>query len=171
MIFRRAVEADASGVAEVHVRSWRSAYRGVVPDAYLAGLSVEKREQAWREAFRRGSPELWVASNDAGVGGWIAFGSSRDPDAAATVGEVEAIYVAPEHWSAGVGRTLWFVARRRLMERKFESVTLWVLEENARAIRFYRAAGFSLDRDSRKQINVGGKGLWEVRYRRALLLD
>jgi ribosomal protein S18 acetylase RimI-like enzyme len=164
MNIKRAVEADAPNVAQVHVQAWQAAYRGVVPDAYLDSVSIEKREVVWRESIKRGIPELWVADIHLGIVGWVAFGPSRDSDAEAGAGELEAIYVAPEHWATGIGRALWLVARRRLMELGFSSATLWVLADNARAIRFYRAAGFQPNLASQKEISLGGKSLREVRY-------
>jgi L-amino acid N-acyltransferase YncA len=164
MNIRRALLSDARAVAEVHVQTWQSAYRGIVPDSFLDALSVDSREAAWHEWISRGSPELWVAEAQSVITGWVAFGPSRDGDAALTVGEVEAIYVTPSHWSTGTGRELWKAARARLMERKFTSATLWVLEENQRATRFYRAAGFEPNLASRKDIMIGGKQLWEIRY-------
>lgn len=162
---RLAHPSDARAIAEVHVRSWQSAYRGIVPDTYLDALSVERRAMAFGEALSRGSPEMWVAESHADIVGWIAFGSSRDADATQSVGEVEAIYVSPSHWSAGAGSALWSVARPRLVERGFTSVTLWVLEDNHRAIRFYSRAGFAPDVAARKRLSIGGKSLWEARYR------
>jgi ribosomal protein S18 acetylase RimI-like enzyme len=169
MNIRRAVVSDARAVADVHVRTWRSAYRGIVPDAYLDALSVDQRENAWHESITRGSPELWVADSQSVVTGWVAFGPSRDADAAPSVGEVEAIYVSPHQWSMGIGSNLWYTARARLRERKFAAVTLWVLEENQRALGFYRRFGFRPDLSSRKEINIGCKNLWEVRYQCVLL--
>jgi ribosomal protein S18 acetylase RimI-like enzyme len=84
------------------------------------------------------------------------------------VGEIEAIYVSPQHCSTGTGPELWNVARARLVERSFASVTLWVLEENERATRFYHAAGFAPDTALRKETSIGGKYVWEVRYACAL---
>lgn len=165
---RPALLSDARDIAEVHVRTWRAAYRGIVPDAFLDALSVDKRESAFRDALARGSPEMWVAHSESEILGWIAFGAARDADATPKVGEIEAIYISPAHWSNGAGKSLWHIARARLLERGFESVTLWVLEENERGILFYRAAGFAPDATSRKQIAVGGKSLWEIRYTRTL---
>ena len=53
MRVRAAVERDAEAVAHVHVESWRSTYRGLVPDDYLAGLSVERRADNWRRLIKR----------------------------------------------------------------------------------------------------------------------
>ncbi|MEX2506747.1 MAG: GNAT family N-acetyltransferase [Pseudohongiellaceae bacterium] len=164
MNIRTARESDARSVARVHVETWRAAYRGVVPDAYLNSLSIDKRELAWGKSIRAGIPELWVAEIQSEVAGWVAFGPSRDSDASASVGELEAIYITPDHWATGVGRALWFVARRRLIERGFSSATLWVLVKNARAIKFYGAAGFQPNPASEKEINLGGATLKEVRY-------
>lgn len=164
MNIRKAVESDSRDVARVHVQTWQAAYRGVVPDSYLDSLSIDKRETVWLEAIRRGIPELWVAEARGEVIGWVAFGPSRDVDAPAGAGEIEAIYVAPEHWATGVGRALWLTARSRLLERGFYSVMLWVLVDNARAIRFYSIAGFKPNPALEKKIRLGEKILKEVCY-------
>jgi hypothetical protein len=49
----------------------------------------------------------------------------------------------------------------------FASATLWVLDSNARARRFYELAGWTADGSS-KQADVAGATVTEVRYRRAL---
>lgn len=164
MNIRQVVASDARPVAIVHVQTWQAAYRGIVPDAYLDALSVEHREQVWRESIRRGTPEIWVAEVAEQLIGWTAFGPSRDQDARPETGELEAIYVLPGHWTSGVGRALWQLTRRRLIERGFSTATLWVLADNARAIRFYTAAGLAPNMASEKQITVGGRSLAEVRY-------
>jgi L-amino acid N-acyltransferase YncA len=64
----------------------------------------------------------------------------------------------------GIGRSLWLTARQRLVQRGFLSATVWVLKDNLRAIRFYRAAGFAEDSTSEKEIVLGGQKLREIRY-------
>jgi ribosomal protein S18 acetylase RimI-like enzyme len=170
MNLRPAAESDALGVAQVHVHTWQAAYRGVVSDAYLESLSVGKRELVWRESIVKGTPELWVADSGFEIVGWAAFGKSRDVDAAGDVGELEAIYVLPAFWSKGLGRSLWLTVRRRLIERRFSSATLWVLKDNLRAIRFYQAAGFEEESASEKEILIGGQKFQEVRYAASFIL-
>lgn len=48
---RPAETQDARGIARVHVETWQYAYRGQLPNSYLAGLTVEKREQLWKESL------------------------------------------------------------------------------------------------------------------------
>jgi ribosomal protein S18 acetylase RimI-like enzyme len=164
MNIRPAIASDARTVATVHVQAWQRAYRGIVPDAYLDSLSIDRREHNWRVVIQKGTPELWVAEADSQVVGWSAFGASRDEDATPHTGELEAIYVLPQYWSTGTGRALWLGTRRRLIERGFTTATLWVLTANVRAIRLYAAAGFAPNPASEKEINIGGRALREIRY-------
>ncbi len=49
LILREARLEDAFAIARVHVDTWRTTYRGIVPDDYLASLSYQKRESSWRQ--------------------------------------------------------------------------------------------------------------------------
>jgi ribosomal protein S18 acetylase RimI-like enzyme len=162
MNVRPAQLRDARGIANVHVRAWQTAYRGIVSEKHLSTLSVDQREESWKECLTLNRPETWVAEVLPELVGWVAFGGSRDDDATPSAGEVEALYVLPEYWSTGIGRALWLKARARLKERGFGSVMLWVLAENTRAIRFYGAAGFAPSWE--RNITIGGRILSEIRY-------
>jgi ribosomal protein S18 acetylase RimI-like enzyme len=167
MLIRPAQPHDAAAIADVHIRSWQQAYRGVIADAYLASLdaTLERRTGFWRESITSGG-QVWVASINEHIVGWIAFGPSRDPDASPGLSaEIEAVYVLAEHWGSGVGRALWLTARQQLIDQGFESLTLWVLVQNLRAIRFYRNAGLTPDEASLRHIHRGGQALEEIRYR------
>lgn len=163
MNVRPAQVEDSEDIATIHVRGWQSAYRGIVPEPHLQSLSIEQRVRSWRSLLLEGSPsEIVVAELDRGLIGFASFGPSRDGDAREDTGELYAAYVLPEHWSTGIGRALWYRARDRLVERGFLRATLWVLSDNARAIRFYSAAGFSPNIE--RSIEIGGTSLWEIRY-------
>jgi L-amino acid N-acyltransferase YncA len=159
---------DARQVAEIHVATWQSAYQGILPAEYLASLSVDKREAMWRESIVKGAPQLFVAKVEGAMVGWVAFGPCRDAGSPPDFAEVWAIYVAPPSWSSGVGRRLWHRSQARMLEQGFKTVSAWVFTQNARAIKFYRAAGFAPDLSSVKEFELGGKQLQEIRYTRAL---
>ena len=67
MTIRPAEVQDAAGIARVHVESWRSTYQGIFPESFLASLSVERRENYWREQLLRvNAPErCFVAADEA----------------------------------------------------------------------------------------------------------
>lgn len=154
---------DCRAVAELHVASWRTAYAGILPADFLATLSVEKREASWRHVLAEARSELLLARRGDDVLGFASFGPSRDQDAPVARGEVWAIYVRPDAWSAGVGRQLLDATRERLVAAGHDSVSLWVLAGNARAIRFYAAAGFAVEPGSEKEFELGGARVREVR--------
>lgn len=163
--------ADVTPIAEVHVRSWLKAYRGLIPDRVLDSLSVEQREAMWREAIGRpASPidRVWVAEQRGRIVGFASSGPSRDEDAdPERTGEVYAIYLEPEAQGRGIGRRLFRRAIEELREQGFEAATLWVLAANVRTRLFYEAAGWQSD-GTERTLTVRESELQEVRYRVAL---
>lgn len=159
-----AAPEDARAVAEIHVDTWRAAYASILSAEFLAALSVERREALWAQCIAAGRPELLVAKANNAVQGWVSFGASRDEGALASEAEVWAIYVAPSQWSTGTGRLLWLAAKQRMLSQGFVSCCLWVFPQNARAIKFYQAAGFVADSTPPKSFELGGQQHQEVRY-------
>jgi hypothetical protein len=82
-VIRSARPGDARAIAEVHVASWRHAYRGLLPDDYLDRLSVEERERTRREHLEDPSSGWGTLVVDDGgrVVGFSTYGPSRDQDA------------------------------------------------------------------------------------------
>lgn len=154
MTVRLAVVADAPAVASVHVRTWQAAYRGLVPDSVLDGLSVQERTSMWERGIPHGG--VWVGLVDDEVVGFAAVGPSREPDAAF---ELYAIYVLPSAWGTSVGFEL---ADAALGDE--QDVILWVFDDNPRARRFYERFGFRADGLSKTE-TIGGATLNEIRYR------
>jgi RimJ/RimL family protein N-acetyltransferase len=166
-VIRTATPEDATGIAEAHVASWRTAYRGLLPQALLDGLSVERRTAQWQRDIDSGNFGVHVATDPAGhVGGFIATGGSRDDDATETVGELIAVYLRPQLWSLGIGGRLHAAGVADLASR-FAQATLWVLDGNARSRAFYERQGWQPD-GTVKRDTIGDAEVVEVRYRRPL---
>lgn len=138
---RPAGPADARAIAEVQVAGWHASYRGLMPDARLDAFTVEVRTPAWQGHLSEKKEGLvtMVLERDGEVVAFGSFGPSRD---APGQGEVWALYAHPDAWSTGAGRALMQEGLRFLEARGFTKSMLWVLEGNARAVRFYEAAGF-----------------------------
>lgn len=158
------------GIGSVHVRSWQVAYRGHFPQAYLDGLDAAQRGESWRGFFEQGFPgerqALFVVELDRGLVGFASVGPSRDEDADGA-GEVTALYLLPDQWGQGLGRKLMAAAVGSLANFGFDQATLWVLETNERARRFYEAGGWVFDGASKTDARRGFS-IAEVRYRRSL---
>jgi len=156
---RRATSIDARAIAEVHVATWRGAYAHVFPAQVLDALSVDEREQMWRQIAWADAMGLFVAEEERGVVGFVNVGESRDLPGE---GELYAIYVHPDEWGSGAGASL-LEAGREWLEQRYSTAILWVLEDNPRARRFYEREGWVPD--GRRTDVVRGVEVAEVRYR------
>ena len=165
---RLATAADARRIAELQVRAWRAAYRGILPDALLAGLPVEERERQWRH-WNDGQPlrRTWLAERDGALLGFAGTGPSRDEDAGPATGEVYAIYIEPGLIGTGLGRRLFAHAVDGLRGQGFTRAILWMLAGNTRTQRFYEAAGWHTD-GGRKTERWGDVEVVEIRFERTL---
>lgn len=163
MQVRPARVADSGAIARVHVDSWRTTYAGLMPDEVLAGLSYERRAQAWREVLSGiggGDITLVAEADPAGVFGFASGGPERENDAIYR-GELYAIYLLAEHQGQGVGRQLVSAFARELVARGMNSMLVWVLAGNP-ARGFYERLGGTWVRE--KPITLGGATLVEVAY-------
>jgi GNAT superfamily N-acetyltransferase len=167
MLLREAEPGDALGVAQVHVRAWQLAYRGLLPDEYLDSL----RPEDWAARYTLGSahgtlPRTVVALENDFICGFATTAPAYTAVALHT-GELCALYVDPAHWGRGVGVKLIKAARAQLAEQGFDAAILWVLVGNLRALRFYQADGWTADGAQRMQ-ELWGVIAPELRLRRML---
>jgi len=146
---REAWHGDELAVAELHVRSWQEAYRGLMPAGFLDRLDPRDRASRYTfESTEEGAPTTVLAivgGEGAGrIAGFATFGPSRDEDTRG-LGEVYALYVDPSRYRGGVGRLLMAEARRRLGAAGFTKAILWVFHDNDRAAGFYEREGWRPD--------------------------
>jgi len=165
-MLRLATIDDAETIATIHVRTWQTRYEGIMPAQYLASLSIQERANLWRRVVSEQHGTVLLAVAPHREAGFISFGPSRDKDGKEKA-EIYAIYVLPEFWNQGIGRELLEEAERRIKDNHFIALTLWVLENNALAGRFYEARGFGLDA-ARKEKTIGGLLLTELRYEKKI---
>lgn len=163
---RAATRADAEAIAAVHVAGWQWGYRGQLPDDFLAELSVERYRVSWSNMLDQDALDqwTWVAEQAETIVGFCGTGPSRDADADPGTGEVYAIYLDQSVAGQGIGRALCAHAVAQLRQHGFWAATLWVLETNARARRFYEAAGWCSDGTIKTETRAEIE-LREVRYR------
>jgi GNAT superfamily N-acetyltransferase len=158
-VIRRATTADAAEIARVHLASMQAAY---AEHEILANRTFEERYEIWRNALEQARHVL-VAEEEGRIVAFAAIGPARDEDG---VGEVYAIYAHPSAWGKGFGRRLVMAAEEALDDAGYADATLWVLDTNERARRFYERAGWTPDGGEKFEDRL--PGLRQVRYRRDL---
>lgn len=158
--------SDVRKLAQIHSSSWKKAYKGIIPDEVLENITIEKRQKYFQKALTDGWEEDAIIFKDNDPVGLICIGKCRDKDKLENYGEIWGIYLLPEYWGIGIGRKLINWGLDELSKRNYTKVTLWVLEENINARKFYERIGFNHD-GTVKEIEIGKK-LKEYRYEKAL---
>ncbi|MFN2645484.1 MAG: N-acetyltransferase family protein [Burkholderiales bacterium] len=168
MKIREATKADAHAIAEVHVAAWRSAYRGLLPDAVIAALTVEERRAFWKDMLAKtAASKVAVGESDGAIAAFCSYGPTRDADDPEAA-EIYALYVHPAMWRQGCGRALCEHAWREAARREHTAITLWVMKGNDRALRFYEHIGFAADGAQRTDARLIDTRFDELRYRKPI---
>lgn len=142
-IIRPATVQDASGIGWVSVTAWRETYAGIMPDDYLAALSIEQRADVFRDRIAKlpDRQAIFVAlDQDQSVVGFGVCGATRETELG-TDGEIFAINIVDTAKRQGLGVRLMVAMADLLLHHDFAQVGLWVIERNAPARRFYEALG------------------------------
>jgi len=135
---RRATVDDAALIAQVRIDSWRAAYRGMIPDAYLDGMKVDDSTRMWTRVLSAASDAActFVAEVDGDLVGFAAgitlAERKLDFDA-----ELTALYVLPSAQRAGIGRRLLTEVAATLGAAGAPNMLVWVLAQNKKARDFY----------------------------------
>jgi ribosomal protein S18 acetylase RimI-like enzyme len=160
---RRAVADDATAIASVRVDTWRSAYRGLLPDALLDGLDPADGA-GWRRGLESLDPTrvAHVADLDGVVVGFATGGRARAAAPPGHAGEIYALYVRDAHQGNGIGRRLLRASAAGLVERGLVPIVIWTLFDNPASRGFYEALGGKVIGEKREAFE--GYLLHEVAY-------
>lgn len=147
---------NRSEISRVYEESWKYAYRGIIPQTYLDSIP----QGHWADAADREGRRSLILLEEGRIVGTSCVSRSRLEELS-DWGEIISIYLLPEYIGKGFGHALLCAAVEELRQMGFRSVFLWVLEENARARRFYEREGFT---ESGKVLDdeIGGRALREV---------
>jgi GNAT superfamily N-acetyltransferase len=138
---REARLGDAEGIARAHTASWRTSYRGILPEAVLAQIDVDQRAASWRRVLTDRSLFALVAYDTThhDIVGLCDCGPSRS-DGRYT-GEIYRFYLEHHARRHGLGREMFERVTDWLRAQDRRSLIIWVLDNNHHARRFYEAMG------------------------------
>lgn len=149
---------DRLAVRKIYEESWKHAYKGIVPQSFLDGIT----EESCGGNLDKEGVYCLVAEEDGKLIGTSSYCKSRFEEYAG-LGEIISIYFLPEYTGKGYGKKLLSAAVERLSEMGFRDVFLWVLEENHIARAFYERCGFFTSGEKMTS-EIGGKVLTELQY-------
>lgn len=141
MIIKDARAEDLMAISKINALGWKEAYDNLIPQEYLNTLNDDFRIDRFGNWIEKGILTVKAAWVDNELIGCIAYGKARDK-MFEPWGEVTSLYISPNHWSKGYGKTMMLYALKGLIDMGFETAYLWVLEGNDKAIKFYKKLGF-----------------------------
>ncbi len=160
-MIRSATQNDRLAIGHIYCEGWKAGYRGLIPDAFLDGLT----DESCAPPAVPSSGVLVFEAEDGLLTGVVRFGPMRvSPDG--HTGEIQSIYVLPDHWRMGAGKALFEGAALQLRKEGYTSLFIWALTGNRRAAAFYARMGMTAC-DCRF-IEIGGKTLPETGWRMLL---
>ncbi|TCZ79872.1 GNAT family N-acetyltransferase [Paenibacillus albiflavus] len=160
MEIRVAGVEDAEQIAYVHVNSWRTSYRNLVSEEYLAGLKVDDRTKMWQTILStyQNSNITYVAVEKGQIVGFINGGQARNKEMPYEA-EVYAFYLLEEYQRQGIGSLLFNKITKIFHNMGYKSMMLWVLKDNPSYAFYQKQGGISFDEEL---ITIGNEQLWEV---------
>jgi ribosomal protein S18 acetylase RimI-like enzyme len=160
-MIRVATIDDAPAIARVHVASWRSTYRSMLPDEFLESLTEANYADRWRRFIADRSSRAYVVEDGGEPVGFASGGKERAGEAAYT-GELYAIYVLDAFQRRGYGRELVGAIAGGLIDMGLDDMIVWVLRDNQTARGFYERLGGVYVRT--QPVTIGPATLEEVSY-------
>lgn len=151
-------EDNTFEISNIYERSWKYAYRNIVPQDFLDSIPAGK----WADRVTAEGVQSLVVSESNSLIGTASFCRSRW-DKYSDYGEIISIYFLPEYIGKGYGGHLFLKCLNELKKAEFERILLWVLEDNHRARAFYEKYGFAFSGEYRTE-QIGGKELRELMY-------
>ena len=149
----------------MHAESWRSAYRGLLPDAYLDGPIFEERRALWVARMRAPGADRRLVLKAVQGGMLLGFACvllDAEPSWGALL---DNLHVKPTLKRQGIGRQLFDRARHWIQATAPRtSMHLTVIEENVDARRFYERIGGKVVEQMRKEV-IEGVEVSVLRYR------
>ncbi len=132
---RPATADDKPAIAAIHAASWKTAYRGDLPDAFLdtevdAAMAAAWAETDWTDG------DVVLLAEDPEPFAFIAIWCGPDHPAP----YIDNLHTLPDRRSQGIGGRL-MAAARDLLANGRNGAYLWVLSSNSRATDFYLRLG------------------------------
>lgn len=148
--------SDARSIARVHVDAWRETYSHLLPARFFDGATFERLQTMWNRLLATEQPRrpIRVAEVERQV---VGFGVAHDPGDGSGP-ELRMLYLLAGCHGSGLGQDLLDAVIGD------HQASLWMAEDNPRALAFYRRNGFRPTGERRLDENF--ENLPEIRLAR-----
>lgn len=129
MIIRQAEIADAKGIGKVHVDSWQTTYKELIPNKFLDNLNYADKEAQWKMNLTDSRYFIIVAETNNQIVGYAA--AQNEPgNNIENSSRLTSIYILKEYQGNGLGKQLLYEMFTHFKEQNISSVYVEILKEN-----------------------------------------
>lgn len=153
--FRPATMNDLEDIVAVFLLCWRESYPAVLPQRLVDAMTDQEASDLWTRVLRESQPGDVIVAESAQAPPATVLGVARIAVGTAGQGSVHSLYVSPRAQGMGVGSQLLSTACDALSASRVEAAGLWVFQDNAPSIAFYRHHGWLPDGQTRVQEAFG----------------
>lgn len=160
--FRNATQQDDQAIAALHAKSWQENYRGTFSDAFLDDAVIDDRLMVWKDRLALPNENQWVYVAEVGnsLVAFICAYFDKDPKYGTLI---DNLHVHSEFIGQRIGERLMIEAARFLRANHKQSMYLWVLASNTKAIRFYQRLG-GVPMETVTDFDIGDREIVKTRY-------
>lgn len=142
---RDAEVKDARAIASIHIRSWRSVYKGLYDEEKLATLNVDDRTYKWQQILGKDdSSQTFVAELDGKIIAFATVGEARH-DGYEDYAEIYVIHADPDYYGQGTGTKLLEHCKKEAKKMGFKKLMIISEAKNKIGTSFYEKNGGKID--------------------------
>ncbi|MCK8060524.1 MULTISPECIES: GNAT family N-acetyltransferase [unclassified Fusibacter] len=157
---RLAKREDARAIIEVNLKTWESAYKNIVDDAFIQKRWTDFEDTVANYETRLSEDDsiVFVAEIDGRIIGFATAGEDR---LGKYDGELYAIYLLPEFQGNGIGHALYNRIEMLFKAQGKKNMIIWSLKANPHRGFYVRMGGVKKEE---KDITIGEQVLREIGY-------
>ncbi len=133
--FRLALLNDAAAIASYHQRCWEASFASLVNPGDPTKVSTLGQIDRWRSWLAADSGFTTIVADLDGTA--VGHTTIRD-------NEVVHLFVDPDHWGQGLGRSLLTIGEQMLADNGHTTIELHTMVGNTPAIGLYESAGWTM---------------------------
>ena len=159
---RNIKKEDIPQVVDIQIRAWRTAYKGIIDDNYLANMNPEEKIKMREKDYNEN--KFIVAEINNEIVGFCRYTDNinKTPETLEADCELRALYVKPEVKHNGIGKKMFQYAVNEFKNMGKTKMVLWCLKDNVLARKFYEKMGGKIIKE--RLIHIGNRDYKEVAF-------